>query len=174
MIGCGLIAAASLLTAWFMHRFEEIISEFEISMQAFVIAWGCAWLFGGFALGTWQQWASGDTRISALLIFAAIGFTLFEWLGARTNWRLLRLTSRAHVLLIGAMALALADMVSNSHPLVGAGVVAWPLTFIAYFYVLHRQRNDEVEAASGWRYASAWCLMLALATWEALWRYAQQ
>ena len=48
VIGCGLIAAASLLTAWFMHRFEESISNMEVSMQGFVIAWGCAWLFAGF------------------------------------------------------------------------------------------------------------------------------
>ncbi len=174
VIGCGLIATASLLTAWFMHRFEESISKMEASMQGFVIAWGCAWLFAGFAVGTWQQWDLGEARISALLIFAVLGFTIFEWLGAWTNWRLLRLTSRAHVLLIGALTLAWSAMIGGGHPLIGNGVVAWPLTFAAYFYVLHRQRRDEVEHSEGWRYRSAWFLMLVLATWEVMWRHDQQ
>ena len=174
VVGCGLIAVATLTTAGFMRRFEQSISASEESIQGLVIAWGCAWLFAGFAFGTWQQWTLDETRISALLIFAAVVFTLFEWLGAWTNWRLIRLASRAHVLLIGILAVAWADMTSNAHPLSSAGVFAWPLSFIVYFYVLHRQRGDEVEAASGWRYWSAWLLMLALATWEVLWRYAQQ
>ena len=172
VIGCSLIAAASLLTAWFMHRFDEAISTTERALQGLLIGWGCLWLFAGFALGTWQQWVVAETRISALLIFAALVFTAFEWLGASVNWRLLRLTARAHVLLIGVLALAWGVLAQGQNPLSGNGIFAWPLTFVAYFYVLHRQRNDDIASSDGWRYQTAWFLMLALATWEALWRYS--
>ena len=172
VVGCGLIAAASLLTAWFMHRFEESISAREHSLQALAITWGSLWLFSGFVFGAWQYWTEAEARISALLIFAAAVFVLFEWLGTWGNWRLLRLTSRAHVLLIGSLAMAWAVLAPGENPLSGDGLVAWPLTFAAYFYVLHRQRIDAVESSSGWRYQSAWILMLALATWESAWRYS--
>ncbi len=174
VVGCALIAIASLLTAWFMHRFKESIAAAEHSLQSLAITWGCLWLFSGFVLGAWQYWNAGDARISALLIFAAAVFVLFDWLGAWGNWRLLRLTSRAHVLLIGLLAMAWAALAPGENPLSGYGLVAWPLTFAAYFYVLHRQRIDDVEPSSGWRYQSAWFLMLALATWEAAWRYSHE
>ena len=174
VVGCELIAVASLLTAWFMHRFEASISAGEHSLQTVAIAWGSLWLFSGFVLGAWQYWSTGESRLSALLIFAAAVFVLFDWLGAWGNWRLLRLTSRAHVLLIGLLVIAWAVLARGENPFSGDGVVAWPLSFAAYFYVLHRQRLDEVESSSGWRYQSAWILMLALATWEAAWRYSHE
>lgn len=124
--------------------------------------------------GTSQQWTVGETRNSALLIFAALVFIVFEWLGSWVNWRLLRLTSRAHVLLIGTMAIAWALLAHGQNPLAGNGIVAWPVTFIAYFVALHRQCRDEIESSDGWRTQTAWFLMLALATWEALWRYSHQ
>ncbi len=174
VIGCGLIAAASLLTAWFMHRFDEAMSATERALQDLLIGWGSVWLYSGFALGTWQQWTAGETRVSALLIFAALMFAVFEWLGAVVNWRMLRLMSRAHVVLITFLALAWALLTWGTNPLAGNGVFAWPLTFIAYFYVLHRQRNDDIESSYGWRYQTAWFLMLVLATWEASWRYSRE
>ncbi len=171
VLGCTLIAAASLLTAWFMHRFEESISALEKSLQGAAVAWGAVWLFAGFGFGAWQQWSVDASRLSAMLIFAAVTFFAFEWLGARLDWRQLRLTARAHVLLIAALAFFWGATADVGHPLVGGGVVAWPLSFIAYFYVLHRQRRDETESFDRWRYVSAWLLMLLLATWEVLWRY---
>ncbi len=173
VVGCALIAAASLLTAWFMHRFQESISALEKSLQAqgLGLAWGTLWLFFGFGFGAWQQWTVDASRLSAVLIFAAVIFVAFEWLGTRLDWRQLRLTARAHVLLIAALAFAWNLMGDARNPLVDGGVVAWPLSFIAYFYVLHRQRRDEIESHDGWRDVSAWLLMLLLATWEVLWRY---
>ena len=169
--GCTLIAAAAMLTAWFMHRFETSISHLEVLYQGAGVAWGTLWLFLSFGIGAWQQWTGDTSRLSAVLIFGAVIFAAFEWLGASLNWRQLRLTARAHVLVVAAVAFAWGLMGDARHPLVGGGVLAWPLSFIAYFYVLHRQRRDEIESLDGWRYVIAWLLMLALATWEVLWRY---
>ena len=171
VVGCALIGAAAMLSAWFMHRFEESISALEKTLQGLAVAWGTLWLFVGFGFGAWQQWTVDASRLSAVLIFAAVIFVAFEWLGTWLDWRQLRLTARAHLLVVAAAAFAWGPMGDARHPLVGGGVVAWPLSFIGYFYVLHRQRRDEIETHDGWRYVIAWLLMLALATWEVLWRY---
>ena len=171
VIGSALIAGASLLTAWFMHRFAATITAVEASLEAAAICWGGAWLLFGVALGAWNEWTTDAARLSALLIFMAIGFTLFEWLGTWLGWRLLRHSARAHGVLIGVVTALWMVLLPQSHPIQAFGVVAWPLTFALYFYVLHRQRLDGIEKSSGWRYAVGWVLMVLLASWEALWRY---
>ncbi len=171
VVGCALIAAASLLTAWFMHKFEENISTLEADMQAAAIGWSGAWLLLATGLGVWAQWAGLATRLAAMLQISAAVFVVFELLGSWLNWRLLRLTSRFHIVLMGVIALWWFDVAVVKHPLADEGAWAWPLSFVAYFFVLHRQRMDGVEADRGWRYTLGWVLMIALATWEAMWRY---
>lgn len=171
VLGCWLIAAAALLTAWFMHRFEEFISPLEFSLQGWWVGWGSLWLFVGCALGIWQQWTVDNTRLSALLIAGAVIVAVFEWTGTWLAWRQVRRVARAHLLLIAAVAVAWAALGASTHPLAGGGVFAWPITFIVCFFILHRQRDDDSTSITGWRYVTAWCLMLALATWEAAWRY---
>jgi len=171
VVGCALIAAASLLTAWFMHKFEQDISTLEADMQRAAIGWSGAWLLLATGLGVWAQWSGLATRLSAMLQIAAAVFVVFELLGSALNWRLLRLTSRVHILLMGVIAVWWFDVSAAKHPLSGEGAWAWLLSFIAYFFVLHRQRADGIEAERGWRYTLAWILMIALATWEAVWRY---
>ena len=174
VVGCGLIAVATLFTAWFMHRFEADITPIEADMQVPVIAWGGVWLLLGVYLGTWQQWAGTSTRLAALLMIAAAVFTLFEWIGSMLDWRQLRLTSRVHIALAAVAALWWFNTSAPLHPLAAEGVFAWPLSFIAYFYVLHRQRQAGIENDRGWRYTAAWILMMLLASWEALLRYDQR
>ncbi|MBL8523273.1 MAG: DUF2339 domain-containing protein, partial [Betaproteobacteria bacterium] len=56
VVGCALIAAASLMTAWFMHKFEQDISTLEADMQGAAIGWSGAWLLLATGLGVWAQW----------------------------------------------------------------------------------------------------------------------
>ncbi len=171
VVGCMFIAAAALLTAWFMHRFAESVSALEKLLESWVIAWGGCWLLTGFALGAWQEWNATTARLSSVLIFIAIGLTLFEWAGTWLAWNKLRHVARAHIFLAGLIALMWMNNFPRAHPLEGIGAIAWPVTFAAYFFTLHRQRINGLEPASGWRYTSAWVLMMLLATWEAMWRY---
>ena len=174
VVGCILIAAAAFITAWFMHRFAEDISKIESSIESAAIAWGGVWLLLGIALGAWQEWPDHTMRLSALLLVVAVIFTVFEWLGTWLAWPKLRLIARAQVVLIGVALLLWMKQIPRAHPLQAWGVIAWPVTFAAYFFVLHRQRIDGIEKPQGWRYMSAWGLMILLATWEALWRYDRQ
>ncbi|MBL0124027.1 MAG: DUF2339 domain-containing protein [Betaproteobacteria bacterium] len=171
VIGSGLIAGAALMTAWFMHRYEQSISALETSIEVVAIGWGGAWLLTGFGLGALNEWTSDAACLSAMLIFIASAMMIFEWLGTWLDWRKLRNIARAHVVLIGVATLLWMKLLPGSHPILAVGVIAWPLTFASYFYVLHRQRRDAIESSSGWRYTSGWILMVLLATWEALWRY---
>ena len=175
VVGCMLIAAASLLTAWFMLRYRETISGIEGALEGWAIAWAGVWLLLGMGIGCWAEWDRLATRLSAMLIMIGVILTLFEWIGTALNWTRLRLSARSHVLLLAVAALWWLVDSSVRHPLGDAGAVsglyAWPFSFMVYFTILHRQRVAEIETQNGWRYQSAWALMLLLATWEALWRY---
>ena len=173
VVGAALIGSTSLLTAWFMFRFADSISAVEASLDAWFVAWGSAWLYFGLTLGVVKQWPMGSGRLSALLFAALALVLLFEWLGRRLLWRTIRHVAVAHVPLIGVIAAAWATLGQDAHPFADSGALAWPLTFMGYFFVLHRQRIDGLTADTGWRYWSAWLLMLLLATWEVIWRYDQ-
>ncbi|MEP7157561.1 MAG: DUF2339 domain-containing protein [Betaproteobacteria bacterium] len=173
-IGCALIAVASLLTAWFMHRFAEDISTLESKSDGWAIAWAGLWLLLGFGEASWVEWAldaSGISRVAAMLFFMAAFFSLFEFAGTYLTWTTLRQAARAHAPLMAAAAYWWMALPRGSHPLQDAGMFAWPLSFAVYFIVLHRQRVAQVESHTAWRYGLAWTLMLLLATWEAVWRY---
>lgn len=61
-----------------------------------------------------------------------------------------------------------------THLLEGYGVVAWPLAFGIYFYILVRQRADNIAVGYVGMSGGAWLLAIALATAEQLWRIEQQ
>lgn len=171
VVGCLLIAAASLLTAWFMKRFAAGITSLEVAMQGPLIGWGGLWMLFGLLVGVCGQWQDDLSRLLALLVGTAASCAAAEGLGTALAWPKLRLAARAHAFMIGVLVLLWLLLLPGSHPLQAGGVWAWPLVFALYFAVLHRQRNDGTETNSGWRFAAGWTLLLLVATWEVLWRY---
>ncbi len=171
VVGCLLITAASVLTAWFMKRFAADVTRLEVSMQGPLIGWGGAWLLFGALIGICGQWHDDLSRLPALLVATAAACALAEGLGSVLAWPILRLAARAHAFMIGVLLLLWLLLLPDSHPMQAAGVWAWPLVFAVYFFVLHRQCADGIEASSGWRFAAGWTLLLLVATWEVLWRY---
>jgi uncharacterized membrane protein len=75
------------------------------------------------------------------------------------------LITRAH---LAAIVLGMLTM-AGRHPLAGLGAVAWPLSFIVYFWCLHWQADDGIATVNGARYRAGWLLLAVLATWEGLW-----
>jgi uncharacterized membrane protein len=169
VIGGLLIAGSALLTAWFMQRYRETISQIESQLEVAALAWGGAWLLYALAIGIGRQWEGAESRAMAALLMTAMAFMAIEAIGSMLNWTRFRQMARAHLPLLGVLGIYWGAHLH--HPLQGGGLLAWPTAFVAYFFVLHRQRAAGAEAATGWRYAGAWTLMVVLATWEVLWRY---
>jgi uncharacterized membrane protein len=73
-----------------------------------------------------------------------------------------------------AMALfAFEAAVTVHHPLAEGGWLAWPVSFIGFYFILWQ--NDEALVASGMNtlHAATLWLLTALASWELQWRVAQ-
>lgn len=174
VMGCALIALGSLVTAWLMQRFRERISEPEKTLlPGALIAWACLWLLLGGGHGIIHQWQGVMPRAAAMLIYVAAWLCVFELVGSFLNWSTIRRAAVGRILPMGALALVWMAGGSGAHPLADAGMVAWPLSFVVYFGLLHRQRRDDIAHSAGLRSALGWILLLALATWEAGWRYGQ-
>jgi uncharacterized membrane protein len=148
VVGCGLIAAASLLSAWFMHRFEADISELEADLQP---RHRLSVLLAGIGLGTWAQ-GTGSHRLAALLLITSAIFAIFGYLA-----RCCRGASAIDV--AGARAAGADRTVRPISPRATAGQRrAFVNSFIVYFAVLHRQRGRHRDR--GWRYPQRLVMML--------------
>ncbi len=168
VIGCGLIAAASLFTAWFMHRYKDSLSNLEAGAQGWLVGWGTCWLFAGIISGICRQWTAASDRLSATLIFAALVVVIFEWIGARLKWTALRCTQ----ILLTAVMLVSAIYMSDHrmHPFAGVQLFVWLLAFIAGDVVLARQERDASAWRPAWQHVVLFNLALLLVAWEARWR----
>jgi uncharacterized membrane protein len=168
VLGCALIAVAAWLTAWLLDRYRERLSDTEEATGNVFMVWGFAWWFGG-AAHAMHHWLAPQHFAAALLVFATITLTLAEllgtWLGA-AGWPALR---KVAVLHLGFIILALLLSLSAGHPLADWGALAWPLAFVAHFWILYRQRDDGLEAAVQLRELAGWAVLSIIATWEAWW-----
>ena len=168
VIGCVLIAAASLLTAWFMHRFKDALSNLEAGAQGWLVAWGTCWLFAGIICGICRQWTAAPDRLSAMLIVAALVVTMFEWIGGRLAWTALR---RTQILLTAVMLASVIYMSDHRlHPFAGGQFFAWLAAFIVGDFVLARQERDDNAWRPAWQHVVLFNLALVLAVWEVCWR----
>ena len=169
VLGCGLVAAAGAITAWLMHRHREVLIEGGDDAATTLLAWAFGWWFVGGMHGMHDGLPPRDFH-AAGLIFAATTFALAETIGGWLEWAALRLITRAHLLALVVGLFAIGDR----HPLADLGAVAWPLSFIVFFWCLHWQAKDGIATIYGARYRSGWLLLAAVATWEAWWLYDHQ
>jgi uncharacterized membrane protein len=174
-VGAALIAVSAWISAWLLYRAAEKLRAWERSLEALLIAWGVVWWLGGGLYAVSRVGVGGLFAPEAamqILLFATASFVAWEWAGAWLGWVRLRLTHVAHVAVMLLLALLqLASLVA--HPLAGVGALAWPVSFAAFFWLVHRQRTAGIAKAQ-MRYWVGWALMLAVASWEAVWRYDQR
>lgn len=171
VIGCVLIAAASVATAWLVHRFKTGVTSIERTLEGWIIAWAGAWLLVGANLAIRLAWGAPLDRLTALLVVIAAALAAAEYAGRWLSWRNLRMASIAHVPLMAAIAVLWFGLGAAHHPLLAGGAIAWPLAFAVHFHLVHRQLRDGLQPWHALNYRGAWILMALLATWEAGWRW---
>ena len=166
-VGYALIAAASLLTAWFMHRFEDIISKAEAATQLFMIAWGCLWWFAALH-GIIESHATPMNTVALHLAAVALSILIFEMVGQKFVWPAMR---RTQVLLPLAMLLAAVYLADHEvNPFMGTQLFAWVLAFVIAEVMLARQERDGNVWEPALQHVVLFNLALLLLTWEVCWR----
>jgi uncharacterized membrane protein len=171
VIGCALIAAASVTTAWLAHRFEEVVSEVERNIEGWIITWGGAWLLAGAWLAVSTAYDRQVDRLGTIAITIAAALAVAEYAGRRLDWPRLRAAIVAHVPLLAVIGLRWIAVIG--HPLYEIGMVAWPLALVVHFHLVNRQQRDGVVPLSAITYGGAWILLIVLASCEAAWRWNQ-
>jgi uncharacterized membrane protein len=168
-IGSLAIAAAGLLSGWWLYRGQTTRADYEEHFDSVAALWGIAWwLFGGLAE---IQRHVYDYEFGGRLAFAAATVAALSLCGPRLRWPLLWRT--ASVLLGISAALALMASVWLGHPSMQAGWAGWPLLVVVAYAMLAGERQWEaleLAAILPWLHAlSAWLLVLLL-SWEASWQ----
>ena len=171
VIGCALICAAGLTTAWMMHRHAEAITAFERALEGWVIAWSMLWLLMAAVLAIRHVTDVKLERLGAVLVVATIALAACEYLGRIAGWARLRMAVAGFVPLMAVVALLWFE--ARAHPLQGRGAFAWPVALAVHFHLTHRQLRDGLTAWRALRYVGAWSVLGALATWEAAWRWSK-
>lgn len=169
VLGCALVAVAAWITAWLMDRYRERLTPGEETAGTMLLAWGFGWWFGG-GLHALYHAVPGAGFGAAMLLFASASLLAAELIGAwlpPSGWPALRRIAALHLVFVVAAMVWTASRAG--HPLQGLGLLAWPLGFIAHFWILRRQRADELDAGVELRDVLGWLAAAVLATWDAGW-----
>lgn len=179
VLGCAIVAAAGFIIAWLMYRYRDALKESVEPGGGVLLAWGGLWWAIGGVHSLYHAYAWPGFFI-ALLAFTAASFAAVELLAARLQWPDLRRLSHAHLpaLFTIAAMLFLWDGATArgglTRPLAHGGYWAWPLNFAILFWACRRQVKAGLLPVNSVRYAAAWCLAAALATWDVIWLLAHR
>ncbi|HEC11940.1 MAG TPA: DUF2339 domain-containing protein [Acidiferrobacteraceae bacterium] len=165
-IGCLVVAVAGLLSGWYLNRRRDDIRPDECGLHILLGVWGLLWWFGS-GLHEIYQHAVGIYRPSVSLIFIGLSLILFEVIGRRVHWQVLRIPTRAYIFVL--LLLALSWPVRFDHLFINGGIFAWPLAFAIQYWILRRYDNDELSQVMRFQHASTWWLLALLGAWESHW-----
>jgi uncharacterized membrane protein len=131
-----LMAAASLVAAWFVHRADYSRTEgsAEAWAEPVLIAWATLW-FALAAAGQIGRFVDPAYRLSSTLLALSGVALLYTGLSARLNWPRVALPvlAQAPLLALGLLGSALA----LANPASGGGVWAWPVALAVHVLALH-------------------------------------
>ena len=164
-LGGMTIALSGLFCALYLERTRTGSGSSVLS--ALLLAWGTAWW-----LGTgWYEihaFVRRDWSPGIQLLYAAGTSLLFVLAHRRLQWTL---AAYGALVLLPVMVLWTAMWPEAfAHPFAGFGFVAWPVAFLAFYWVLAKVEDDVVRAlASASHCVALWLLAIVLG-WECAWQ----
>lgn len=168
-LGCTLIAAAALFSAFQLDRNHQDLRPWECNLPLPLVCWGLLWWYGGGVLDLDRHLADRHLP-DAILLFAcatvlAAGLLLRRLDWPRLAWALLTLLP---VMMVCLPALVL--LRDAPHPLALWGWLAWPLAFGLQYGLMARFEEELPERLTPvWHALTFWLLLLVVAV-EAAWR----
>lgn len=172
VLGCAIIAGASIISAVLMRREADRISENERVLGNAMLLWGAVWWSLG-GLDAIHHGVSHMTQAAVAILFFSATFAATERVGAGSGWTMLRGLSSVHPLVLACAAFA-QFTTGVAHPLADNGWLAWPAGLGILFWTLHRQRRDGFDLAADARDGGGWLILISIATWEAGWLFQEK
>ena len=126
---------------------------------------GCSGWFGA-GVGEISRHLSSFDQQSATLGFVTASVATIAFLRGRLDWK--HLAYPPFLLLPAMLVLTFTWFFTASHPLAHWGVLAWPATFLAQYWVLWRLDADWKREAPLYHCGTLW-LGVFLMTWEGAW-----
>lgn len=132
---------------------------------AVLFAWGVSWWFGTGMAET-SHWVGPANQGHATVLFVAASMGFATWFGDFRSWNLLR---RLSLLFLPFLFLsAFLQLIFNEHFLHHSGYFAWPLAWLAQFFILKIADQHEDPLAGLWHFGSV-ILIVLMAALEAAW-----
>ena len=158
-----LLAAFGHAAAWLRYRLREQEQPSAARLSVLVLLWAMAFWFAHG--GTWAHERFDFAQfVSAGLGLVAASAVLYEVAGRWLGWAGLR--HCALVLCAAMPAAVLAQFGVQARPWEAYGWAAWPVSFVAGYWTLARQRSDGIAWLVELRFAVLWGVFAVLATWE--------
>jgi len=171
-LGSAALAAAGLLSGWWMFRNRPRQAGYEMQFDTVAALWGSAWWLGGGMAEIARS--AHPYELGAALTFAAFSAPTLCGLSQRLSWPLLLRIAVA--LLPLSVWLGLVAAWQAAHPLTAGAELGWPLLLAATWWILFRLERSEDQLLRGLmpglHAAGVWLLTL-LAAWELSWRIGQ-
>ena len=164
-VGGLMVSVSGFLTAWlvYVHREEN---GFYSMLSNGALVWGLLWWFGAGSDEVARHLRLGDAD-SVTLVFFMASFAMLAWLRHRLNWSHLALPPL--MMLPVQLWFLVMWRLTATHPLAQWGIIAWPLSLAALFWVLWRVGDDWGSRVGIFHRGALW-LSLLLVTWEASWQ----
>lgn len=164
-VGGMLIAIAGLTGAYAASRLDSRAAPQFLS--ALMLVWSALWLVGT-GLHEIDTFVERPWRFAASLALVALPLVAAEFAGRRLEWRMLRLAALLLPAVLAVGAVAVLDL--KRHPFADGAWISWLLAYAGHFIVLKRHEEDEENIWPGARHALGFCVLAALAGWEASWQ----
>ncbi len=162
-IGCLLISAAALLSAWLLGRNKEALEPIERVGEPLLFVWGMLWWFASGWVEVTAH-VTDDVAFGSTLAFLAVSCSICNILRKRLDWQLLDWPSLGLLpALVGFLWLQCVG--SDSFPSLHGGWFAWPLALAAWYLTLYGNRDRQPRLPAIVHAAPLWLIML-LADWE--------
>ena len=166
-LGCAFVAAAGLFCNRTIERHAESVGHLAMRVSIVLFSWGLGWWVLGGLHEISVHVASANVHHASLLFFTGT-CVAFSVLWTR-GWWIARFPALALLPLMAAIyAFQLMERMQD-HPLASLGVAAWPLAFIAHFFILRQHDETESRYKSFAHSAGVW-LLAAVAAREVAWQ----
>ncbi len=172
-LGSLIVSLAGLFSARYLYRHRDrdmlldrlLVEHGFPQLSVVALGWGMLWWFGAGISEIARHLSSLDQQ-SATLGFVAISVTTIALLRERLDWK--HLVYPPFLLLPVMLVLTFTWLVTAAHPLAHWGALAWPMSFLAQYWVLWRLDADWQREAPMYHCGTLW-LGVFLMSWEGVW-----